>query len=304
MTTPEERWWSLRAGEYVLGTLRGRDLELFDRILAHDTAIQGEVARWERHLHGLNETALDRPPAAHVWPAILERTRLPVASQGDASQADASQGGASQGDASQGDASQGDASQADASQGDIGAGVTPSVDPVRGTSRRKRSGRSRFGRSRSRPTSTSTWRGIAGLATAASLVLAFLLFQRVETDAPMGLSTDGVAVVLSDEDGAPYFFIETDYDEGRVRVTALAPPALEADRNFQLWQALPDRSAVRAVALLPEESGRSRVFEVTTLIEGSDLFGVSLEPVGAPTDAGPTGPVVAHGDFVETRPGH
>ena len=279
MTTPEERWWSLRAGEYVLGTLRGRDLELFDRILAHDTAIQGEVARWERHLHGLNETALDRPPAAHVWPAILERTRLPVASQGDASQADAS-------------------------QGDIGAGVTPSVDPVRGTSRRKRSGRSRFGRSRSRPTSTSTWRGIAGLATAASLVLAFLLFQRVETDAPMGLSTDGVAVVLSDEDGAPYFFIETDYDEGRVRVTALAPPALEADRNFQLWQALPDRSAVRAVALLPEESGRSRVFEVTTLIEGSDLFGVSLEPVGAPTDAGPTGPVVAHGDFVETRPGH
>jgi len=294
MTTPEERWWSLRAGEYVLGTLRGRDLELFDRILAHDTAIQGEVARWERHLHGLNETALDRPPAAHVWPAILERTRLPVASQGDASQADASQGGASQGDASQ----------ADASQGDIGAGVTPSVDPVRGTSRRKRSGRSRFGRSRSRPTSTSTWRGIAGLATAASLVLAFLLFQRVETDAPMGLSTDGVAVVLSDEDGAPYFFIETDYDEGRVRVTALAPPALEADRNFQLWQALPDRSAVRAVALLPEESGRSRVFEVTTLIEGSDLFGVSLEPVGAPTDAGPTGPVVAHGDFVETRPGH
>jgi len=294
MTTPEERWWSLRAGEYVLGTLRGRDLELFDRILAHDTTIQGEVARWERHLHGLNETALDRPPAAHVWPAILERTRLPVASQADASQADASQA----------DASQGDASQADASQGDIGAGVTPSVDPVRGTSRRKRSGRSRFGRSRSRPSSTSTWRGIAGLATAASLVLAFLLFQRVETDAPMGLSTDGVAVVLSDEDGAPYFFIETDYDEGRVRVTALAPPALEADRNFQLWQALPDRSAVRAVALLPEESGRSRVFEVTTLIEGSDLFGVSLEPVGAPTDAGPTGPVVAHGDFVETRPGH
>ena len=108
-------------------------------------------------------------------------------------------------------------------------------------------------------------------------------------------------MVLSDENGEPYFLVETDYEGGRVRVTALTPPTLDGDRNFQLWQALPDRSSVRAVALLPEEAGRSRTFAVETLIEGSDLFGVSLEPDGAPTDGGPTGPVVAHGDFLVTR---
>ena len=70
------------------------------------------------------------------------------------------------------------------------------------------------------------------------------------------------------------------------------------ERNFQLWQALPDRSAVRPVALLPTQSGRSQVFDVGSLVEGSDLFGVSIEPDGAPTDDGPTGPVVAHGDFL------
>ena len=44
--SPEGRWWSVRAGEYVLGTLRGEDLALFERILVHDTAVQDEVARW------------------------------------------------------------------------------------------------------------------------------------------------------------------------------------------------------------------------------------------------------------------
>ena len=88
-----------------------------------------------------------------------------------------------------------------------------------------------------------------------------------------------------------------------MRVTALSPPNRSTGgRDFQLWQALPDRSSVRPVALLPEEAGHvDRVFEVDSLIDGSDLFGVSIEPDGAATDAGPTGPVVAHGDFLPRR---
>ena len=86
-----------------------------------------------------------------------------------------------------------------------------------------------------------------------------------------------------------------------MRVTALTPPSIEGGRNFQLWQALPDRSSVRPVALLPREQGVAQTFDVGSLIEGSDLFGVSIEPEGAPTDSGPTGPVVAHGDFLPRR---
>ena len=128
-----------------------------------------------------------------------------------------------------------------------------------------------------------------------------LLFQRTATDDAMPLSVDGLAVVLGDEGGEPYFLVETDHGNLRLRVTALTPPSIDEGRGFQLWQALPDRSAVRPVALLPREIGTSRTYDVVSLIEGSDLFGVSIEPAGAPTDGGPTGPVVAHGDFLRKR---
>jgi len=260
MSSPEERWWSVRAGEYVLGTLRGYDLELFERILLHDTAMQAEVALWERRFSGLHETTQAVPPGEHVWPGILNRIRAQDAASVETVRSATAE-----------------------APGSVVAQRSPS--PNTNFMRRQRS---------------TLWPLVAGLATAASLVLGFLLYERTGTAVALPLRVDGLAVVLSDEDGEPYFLVETDYANQRVRVTALTPPELPADRNFQLWQAVPDRSSVRAVARLPRESGRSRVFDVDTLIEGSDLFGVSLEPEEASTDAGPTGPVVAHGDFLLT----
>ena len=255
MSSPEERWWSVRAGEYVLGTLRGRDLELFERILEHDTGMQAEVVRWERRLGALNESTRAISPPERVWARILERIRAARTAPSPAPRTPDD-----------------DRNEPPASRGDVGR--VPSV-----------------GRQ-------GLWQTVAGLATAASLLLGVLLYQRVVEDEARPLRVDGLAVVLSDEEGTPYFLVETDYGNLRVRVTALTPPSIDEERDFQLWQALPDRSSVRPVALLPETSGASRTFDVDSLIEGSDLFGVSIEPVGAPTDDGPTGPVVAHGDFL------
>lgn len=271
MSSPEERWWSVRAGEYVLGTLRGPDRQLFDRILAHDTGTQEEVARWQQRLAGLNDTTPDITPGEHVWPQILQRIRqldeidtdkdknfqgrLPVTT----------------------DAIHGEESTEFIALEDVNA-----PEPA-----------SEHGK-------LQLWRSIAGLATAASLVLALLLYTQTGKSPVSPLSVDGLAVVLSDEDGKPYFLVETDYGNLRVRVTALAPPPLDEESDFQLWQALPDRSSVRPVALLPEEPGTSRIFTVDSLIDGSDLFGVSIERIGADTDAGPVGPVIAHGDFLPT----
>ena len=259
MSSPEESWWSVRAGEYVLGTLRDEDLRLFEQILAHDTAMQVEVARWEQRLSGLDETTLQREPAEHVWPGILERVRQ------DEKQAPPQ------------------SSPSEPRQISETSVKSESVIPITSSPR------------------TRLWQTIAGLATAASLVLGFLLVQQIAQPGAPSLTVDGLAVVLSDDEGKPYFLVETDYGNLRVRVTALSPPSLDDSRDFQLWQALPDRSSVRPVALLPEEPGTSRVFSVNSLIDGSDLFGVSIEPVGAETSEGPTGPVVAHGDFLPSR---
>lgn len=266
MNSPEQQWWSVRAGEYVLGTLRGEDLKLFEQILAHDTTLQSEVTQWERHLAGLNAMADDQSPGLHVWPQILERVRclddkVPISENDQAIQ------------------NTDTVSKISAHYSD-----SPTVNSAITHGRR-----------------TVLWPTIAALASAASLILGVLLFQRSTEPSAYPLSVDGLAVVLSDESGEPYFLVETDYGSLRVRVTALSPPSIDETRDFQLWQALPDRSSVMPVALLPEDPGTAIIFDVDSLIDGSDLFGVSIEPVGAATEAGPTGPVVAHGDFLPTR---
>lgn len=264
MNSPDEQWWTVRAGEYVLGTLQGSDLVLFKRMLAHDTSLQSQVVAWERRLSGLNQTATPHTPGAHVWPLILEKAR----------------------------------------QQDNDCAIehehiaTADIDVVNDTFSSGEDPHPHETVEMISPRRLELWQTVAGFATAASLILGSLLFQQSNDTTRI----DGLAVVLSDESGEPYFLIETDYKNLRVRVTALAPPSLDDTSDFQLWQAVPDRSSVKPVALLPEQAGVSRVFAVDSLIAGSDLFGVSVEPVGASTEEGPTGPVVAHGDFLLTRP--
>lgn len=262
--TPEERWWIVRAGEYVLGTLRGRDLELFEQILLHDTAMQEEVARWEERLAPLHETTLLRTPGEHVWPVIVTRIRqVQPANEQLVEQPPARTGSADR-------------------------FSPPGITPVPGA--------------RMQAPFRLLWPGIAAVATAASLLLGTVVQQQASQFDQERFQLDGVSVVETDADGDVRFVIETDYENRKVRVVAVAPPSIEAGQNLQLWQALPPgQEGVRPVALLPIEPGEARSYDVSSLIENSELFGVSIEPVGAPTDAGPTGPVIAHGRFIKAE---
>ena len=63
------------AAEYVLGTLRGRARERFERLARADSAL-GEVVRsWEERLLPLAEELPPIVPPTRVWAAILARTR-------------------------------------------------------------------------------------------------------------------------------------------------------------------------------------------------------------------------------------
>ncbi len=63
------------AAEYVLGTLRGRARERFERLARTDRALNDAVRTWEERLLPLAEQLPPIAPPARVWAAILARIR-------------------------------------------------------------------------------------------------------------------------------------------------------------------------------------------------------------------------------------
>ena len=63
------------AAEYVLGTLRGRARERFERLARTDRALTDAVRTWEERLLPLAEQLPPIAPPVRVWAAILARIR-------------------------------------------------------------------------------------------------------------------------------------------------------------------------------------------------------------------------------------
>ena len=63
------------AAEYVLGTLRGRARQRFERLARSDPALGEAVRKWEERLVPLAEEVPPLAPPARVWTAILARIR-------------------------------------------------------------------------------------------------------------------------------------------------------------------------------------------------------------------------------------
>lgn len=59
-----------RAGEYVLGVLRGEDRGRFEAEMARDPALAAEVAAWEERLLPLALAVPATDPPAHLWAGI------------------------------------------------------------------------------------------------------------------------------------------------------------------------------------------------------------------------------------------
>src|SRR5438105_1215165 len=70
------------AGEYVLGTLRGRARRRFDALARSDAGISAVLARWEDALTPLAGRVAPVAPPARVWHAIEGRIAPAAASRG------------------------------------------------------------------------------------------------------------------------------------------------------------------------------------------------------------------------------
>lgn len=127
------------------------------------------------------------------------------------------------------------------------------------------------------------WRGWAFGATAlAAGLAAFLVIRPPE---PARLMT----VLLTQRD-QPAWVVEADR-AGGLRLAALNPQPLAADRVMQLWALPPGATVPTSLGLIPPE-GRLMVTTGAIRPEAGMLIEISLEPPGGSPNPRPSGPVL------------
>ena len=134
------------------------------------------------------------------------------------------------------------------------------------------------------------WRGLAGVATAATVAM-FMVSSRVPApQAPI------IVVLGSNPQAAQALnasFVASVTADGRALVLRpindLAPTP---GRALELW-AVPAQGAPRSLGLV-RESGATTVLRAQ-LLQDTAAFAVSVEPAGGSTTGAPTGPIVSVG---------
>lgn len=136
----------------------------------------------------------------------------------------------------------------------------------------------------------SLWRGLTGLATAATVAM-FMVSSRVPApQAPI------VIVLGSNPEAAQALnasFVASVTADGRALVLRpINDLALTPGRALELW-AVPAQGAPRSLGLV-QASGATTVLRAQ-LLRDTAAFAVSVEPAGGSTTGAPTGPIVSVG---------
>ncbi len=148
------------------------------------------------------------------------------------------------------------------------------------------------------------WRGYAGLATAASLLLASLAWvnhlgvrDQVVPEPAISVAQFDAISIVRDAESSPLWVVDAALNDGFVRVTAIAPPAIDNSKSYELWIVKPDNAGVQSMGLIPHEIDQSYLLKVSAVNESPVAFAVSLEPAGGSTQDVPSGPVLYQGVY-------
>ncbi|SOC54434.1 Anti-sigma-K factor RskA [Chromohalobacter canadensis] len=141
------------------------------------------------------------------------------------------------------------------------------------------------------------WRGCAGLATAAALILAVALI------APFGETPDAppFVAVFQQDDQQPAFMLSVDLDSRRLNVRPVTAKPLP-DRSYQLWikaDALGPKP--RSVGVLNDDLSlpADALSDYDSGLLKRATFGISIEPPGGSPTGQPTGSAI-HGYLYPT----
>jgi anti-sigma-K factor RskA len=137
------------------------------------------------------------------------------------------------------------------------------------------------------------WRGLAGFAVAAMLVLA--LVPLLTPPAPVA-PPSRLAASLADPASGVQYLVVYDAARGEIGLSHVSGDAGAGD--FELWL-IEGGNAPASLGVIPD--GASTHLAVAAahrpLIAPGAVFAISLEPAGGSTTGQPTGPVVAAGDL-------
>lgn len=138
------------------------------------------------------------------------------------------------------------------------------------------------------------WRGLAALASAATLGLAVMLALPERVQPPVVVVLQGTAGAAQ---GVNTFVASVSGDGRALVMRPLLPVSLEPGRVLELWSVPPD-GAPRSLGLI-SAAGATVVsrdkLPATLLRGGTAALAVSLEPPGGSPTGAPTGPVLYSG---------
>jgi len=340
MSTRDEQWWDLQAGELVLGTLDDHELELFDSIRKRDLEFEKRVVWWQERFSTLDRNAPPITPDATVWKKIEAQLGLPSQQIDLAVLNEYNQNNAESildqtieleqvQDAFHLDQSEsqniGDETERLPTITQTKHSVKPesppsSSDTIAQSSEKdtdekhEQSVDATSTRSDTRPThprNVNIWRDITILATAASIVMAIVAWnakinnKRQLEPIVATSSLDGISMVLNDQK-QPLWILHSIAEQSVLQVATVRGSNPGADKSYQLWLEKVDDSGVTSMGLLPTQQGETVDLDMTALhqqgsTQDTKSFAVSLEPSGGTDADAPTGPVLFRGEFLKLK---
>ena len=143
------------------------------------------------------------------------------------------------------------------------------------------------------------WRAIAGLAVAASVVLAAVVAVKPSLIVPAPAPPDTYVAVFNDGDARPSFLLSIDLTTRQMSIRPIGA-GRQPGKDYELWIVSEDLGgASRSLGLLnpAEQWTTRRLSDLTPGLLRRATFGVSLEPVGGSPTGRPTGPAL-HGTLL------
>lgn len=290
MSSRDEEWWDLQAGELVLGTLDDHERDLFESIRKRDPEFQYRITQWETRFAPLDRSLNPETPPEHVWQAIESnlgiRVNKPISSDSILNQTAALEHvqDAFKLKAISSDFTPLESQSITGTVHDLTTAAAPEQTPSN-TARK-----------------INIWRDLTLLASTACLILGMIAwnaqYEKERTsNSPQALSPqyDVISVVL-DEQSEPLWVVNAATNSHSLRVSALETIDPGQDKAYQLWMIRAD-NGVSSMGLLPVVTGKTVILDAPELSRDGVEFAVSQEPEGGSSNATPTGSMLFKGVF-------